>query len=341
MNAWRDFSGVQFSQPNPNYPLPLYQHELLRCGELPSIAMTDAPDHPFLVGQRFENRKGIYEVVSISGDALVIRGDNGEVLSTSAAFQAKILRNMERELAEAVAQKRSKTPKSFGEFFHGLRLEDFSDDVTGTHWRSREQLGGAVTKLLEGKELFNSWSVYGRPEVHWASVARYGLNHPSLQAKFFAQINQEKILFGLYIERSDKKADNQGDSIRFLSWCENPENLRWLHDALCRSKAVITNPYEGWPDLSFNGTLEPTEEGFSWKEEGQNKVFARDDLPRILNSLPADRWLDIVLARVLSRDDAIAEGERIASTIAEWFNSLLPVYQNEFPASELHDELVR
>jgi len=293
--------------------------------------MSETQSHPFRTGERYENRRGLFEVVSINGDSLQIRWDTGEVVNTSVDLQAKILRNMEKELTDAAAQKRKRTPKSFGEFFRGLRLEDFSDDVTGTHWRSREQLGGAVTRPLEAKELFNSWSIYGRPEVHWASVSRYGLNHPSLQAKFFARINQEHILFGLYIERSDKRTDYQDDWIKFVSWCENPENLRWLHATMLSNKAVLTNPYEGWPDLSFNGTIEATDEGFSWKKAGQETTFTRGDLPGVLQSFPADLWLNIVLARVLPRVPAIAEADRIASTIAQWFNTLLPIYQNQPP----------
>jgi hypothetical protein len=291
--------------------------------------INDAPNPPFRVGQRYENRKGIYEVISISGDALEIRLDSGEVIRTSVAFQSKILRNMEKEMADAMARKRGTSPKSFGEFFRGLDLSDFSNDVTGTHWRSREQLGGAVTKLLEVHEPFNSWSIYGRPEVHWASTARYGLNHPSLQTKFFAKVNPERVLFGLYIERSDKRTENRDDWIKFLSWCEDAEHLRWLHDVMRRKNAVMTNPYEEWPDLSFKGTIEPTEDGFSWTRDGNKTVYPRDDLPSVLRSLPENLWLNVVLGRFISRDAAIAEQAGIASSIAECFNALLPVYQNE------------
>ena len=90
-------------------------------------------------------------------------------------------------------------PRSFGEFFRGFEPRDFATDVTGTHWRSREQLGGAVTRLLHVDEPYNSWSIYGRPEVHWASVARYPVKAPWLPTKFFAQVNSDQILFGLYV----------------------------------------------------------------------------------------------------------------------------------------------
>lgn len=73
----------------------------------------------------------------------------------------------------------------------------------------------------------------------------------------------------------------------------------------------------GGPDLSFNGTMAATEQGFSWSRREENTSVARADLPEVLKSLPADLWLNIVLGRVLASGPAIAEGERIAATIAE------------------------
>jgi len=77
--------------------------------------------------------------------------------------------------------------------------------------------------------------------------------------------------------------------------------------------------------------MEATEQGFSWNRGGKNINVPRDDLPEVLKSLSADSWLNVVLGCLLARGPAIAEGERIASTIAEWFNTLLPVYQGERP----------
>lgn len=292
---------------------------------------------PFAPGARYENRRGLYEVISIDGDSMRIRWDTREEANTSLALQRKILANMDREFTEATEQKRGRVPRAFGEFFRGLDAQDFANDVTGTHWRSREQLGGAVTRLLEVEEPFNSWSIYGRPEVHWASIARYPVHHPSLQTKFFVQINPEQILFGLYVERSEKSTDNQDDWIRFLGWCDNSQNVRWLHEALRQSGSVLTNPYEGAPDLSFNGTIEPVSDGFSWTRAGERTVFAVDKLPTVLRSLPSDLSLNTILGRTLGRDAAVAEGAAIALTIAELFNALLPVYQNTSPTTGATD----
>ena len=59
--------------------------------------MSETPIHPFRTGERYENRRGLFEVVSINGDSLHIRWDTGEIVNTSVELQAKILRNMEKE----------------------------------------------------------------------------------------------------------------------------------------------------------------------------------------------------------------------------------------------------
>ncbi|MEY2484201.1 MAG: hypothetical protein QOK24_2729 [Verrucomicrobiota bacterium] len=295
--------------------------------------MDETESKPFRTGERYENRRGLFEVISIDGDSMRLRWDTGAEVATSVALQAKILANMDRELAEASAEKRGKVPRSFGEFFRGLQPADFADDVTGTHWRSREQLGGAVTKLLEVGEPFNSWSIYGRSEIHWASVSRYGLTHPSLQTKFFARANPLEILVGVYLERSDKPTDNQDDWLRFVAWLAQPLHASWLHATLRHSGSVITNPYTDWSNLSFYGSMTPTEGGYSWARPGQADVdFPPDQLIHVLGNLSKEHWLNLVLGRAISKAAALAQAERIAGTIADLFNGLLPVYQSRAPA---------
>jgi hypothetical protein len=53
----------------------------------------------FLVGGRYANRRGEYEVLSISGDKLVIRYDDGVTQEVSISTQARIYQNMALEAA--------------------------------------------------------------------------------------------------------------------------------------------------------------------------------------------------------------------------------------------------
>ncbi len=288
--------------------------------------------HPFQVGGKYENRKGPFEVLSIAGDAMRVRWDSGEEADTEISFQTKILRNMERELAAPTSGKaRRSSPVWFGENFTGLRVEDFSNDVTGTHWRSREQLGGAVTRLLLSTEPFNSWSIYKRPEVHWASIARYQTEHSRLLAKFFARLRTDDVFYGLYIERSDDPTKNRDDWMKFCRWMEQPGYCRWLHETLRVTNAVLTQPYEAPKDRAFDGSVSATDEHFVHESGTKTRTIAIDDFPAFIAALPEDKWLNFVIAKQIPRDAAIAEGAHIASVLANFFNVLLPVYENRAP----------
>lgn len=261
-----------------------------------------------------------------------IRWDSGVETDTEVSVQARILRNMERELAAPASGKsRRSSPSWFGESFTGLRAEDFSDDVTGTHWRSREQLGGAVTRLLLCAEPFNSWSIYKRPEVHWASVARYQTDNPWLLAKFFTRLRDDSVFYGLYVERSNEPGANRDDWMGFCRWIEQPGHSRWLHETLRVTNAVLTQPYQDATHLAFYGSVTATDEHFIHESGTETHTFGIDELAAFLAAFPEDKWLNFFIAKRIPRAAAIAEGAHIASVLADFFNILLPVYENRAP----------
>jgi hypothetical protein len=54
----------------------------------------ESSENPFQVGGRYKNRKGLFTVISLDGDNMTIRWDNGEEITDTIASQARILRNM-------------------------------------------------------------------------------------------------------------------------------------------------------------------------------------------------------------------------------------------------------
>jgi hypothetical protein len=54
----------------------------------------------FKVGQEYENMKGVYEVISINGNSMNIRWENGVQTSTPIDLQCRILERMQREKQE-------------------------------------------------------------------------------------------------------------------------------------------------------------------------------------------------------------------------------------------------
>ena len=51
----------------------------------------------FEVGEKYENRKGVYEVLSIQSDTMRIRWESGEEVTTTVTLQTQIIMRMRRE----------------------------------------------------------------------------------------------------------------------------------------------------------------------------------------------------------------------------------------------------
>jgi hypothetical protein len=54
-------------------------------------------DVKFEIGEKYENMKGTYEVLSIDRNTMRIRWDSGEEVTTTVSLQSRIVRRMRRE----------------------------------------------------------------------------------------------------------------------------------------------------------------------------------------------------------------------------------------------------
>jgi len=66
----------------------------------------------FEVGHKYKNMKGVYEVISINDDSMIIRWKNGEQISTSTDLQRRIIQRMQREKQERDNEKMQINQKS-------------------------------------------------------------------------------------------------------------------------------------------------------------------------------------------------------------------------------------
>jgi len=65
----------------------------------------------FSVGQQYENRKGVYEVLEVGGDTMRIRWEDGEEADTTVTTQSHIIRRMQHELDRTASNEINTTPK--------------------------------------------------------------------------------------------------------------------------------------------------------------------------------------------------------------------------------------
>ena len=116
--------------------------------------------------------------------------------------------------------------------------------------------------------------------------------------------------------------------MRFCRWIEQPGHSRWLHETLRATNAVLTQPYQDAAHLAFYGSVAATDEHFVHENGTETRIFAIDELPAFLAGFPEDKWLNFFIAKRVPRDAAIADGAHIASVLADFFNVLLPAYEN-------------
>lgn len=288
----------------------------------------------FNVGHKYENMKGVYEVISISGDSMIIRWENGEQTSTPIDLQRKIIERMQREKEERDIKKIQNEPKKpkhknnkftskHGAKFKGFKESDFKKNVTETNWRSRSCLGGAVTERLYSDRFnFNSWAVYRMPAIHWKDVKHRGRDDIWLQAKFIAQVDENYLYYGFYIERSDNPTDVKNDWNTFISWLKDAKNESWLNEIVSEHNLGIYDLEEN----SFSGTIKSFNE--KWKIHN-NKIHSEGmlSLSNFLDKLPKKCWIDLHIAKKVSKDEVLIKGEKIADDISALFEILMPLYE--------------
>lgn len=278
----------------------------------------------FVVGGRYENVKGAYEVISITGDSMVIRWDNGEEISSSIELQERIIENM--KFREQLTQNQN-TPKpvnkihrSSGSQFSGLKNSDFKNNVVKTKWRNRNGLGGAVAKQLYSREFnFQSWAVYRVPTVHWAGTKHRKKTEINKQAKFYVQLDENCMQYGFCVEGSNGSIDKQEDWNAFLSWLKSNEN--WLSKiAQENNLSVQVTELDGDTKVSEK-VIEP--DNGEWISSDKIKISS---LSFYLNGLKHSHWIQFYLALRTDKENVIAKNDTVAGDIAAIFQILMPVY---------------
>jgi len=293
-------------------------------------------DVEFKVGETYENMKGPYEVLGIHGETMEIRWENGETTWTPIDLQQRILERLERERTQALEKKLQKKTKArrgaSAKGFDGFMEADFSKKVAGSSWRSQKALGGAVSGQMDGGSYrFNSWAVSRMPMVHWADVDHRGADEIQFQAKFFAQVDEERLYYGFYIERSDKEDDPRKDWNGFLLSLKDPHRESWLKEVASANGLSLYDPKKR---CAFEGRIHPTETG--WRLEKKGEETEIPSLADFLEQVPDDKWLDLQICKQVDKAEVIEKGEQIGEDIARLFEILMPLYQSSLAHREMN-----
>lgn len=296
----------------------------------------------FIVGQTYNNRLGVYEVLAIEGDTMTIRYDDGTEAEVSAAVQARIISNIgidavvEEQLAHAASPRRpaskgnsGKGTRSRGRSFKPLLESDFKGNVTGTRWRSRTHLGGAVAYALAaatGRDM-QSFAVYRQPAVHLAEVGRYqkGKRHVPV-AKLVVELDASRARYGFYVEKSQDEMDDTWDWQRLLAVLSGDAELTG-------SLLGIMNKYDlAWCSIGDGEADEPA----TFVDDGSGSLSRLLDeetvdagwpgLVAYLEGLPYDQWRGLYLCADMPKAEVLAMGDRFVRQVVDTFAALMPLY---------------
>lgn len=284
-------------------------------------------DIKFKTGQEHENRKGVYKVLAIHKDAICIRWESGQEVTTTAALQTRIIEciHQERALIKAKKGGRCKQPQppEYASKFEGLKERDFSEDVAGATWRYYDSLGGAVAVRLKSDKFdIASWPRCGFSTIHWADINHRRHDDFQLQAKFFARLDEKYLYFGFDIERSNQEEDAKDEWNAFMAWLRDAENDSWLNKVVSEHNCSI---YDMKEEGAFTGAIMSA--GGKWRlfNEGQEEEI--ESLADFLDDMPDSTWVDLQIAKIVEKDEVVTHGVEIADDIARLFEMLMPLYE--------------
>ncbi len=281
----------------------------------------------FKIGQEHENMKGVYKVLAIDRDTMCIRWESGEEVTTTVALQSRIIERMHRERALIRTKKGGKRkqpqPSEYASKFEGLKEEDFSEDVAGATWRYYDSLGGAVAVRLNSDKFdIASWPRYELSAIHWDDLNHRRHDDFRLQAKFFARLDENRLYFGLCIERSNQEKDAKDDWNAFIAWLRDAKNDSWLNKVVYKHDLSI---YDIKEEGAFTGTIMSAKG--KWRLSNKRKKQEIESLADFLDGLTDSTWVDLQIAKIVEKDEVVPRGVEIADDIARLFEMLMPLYE--------------
>jgi len=285
----------------------------------------DQPEEiEFNVDGQYENEKGVFTVISIHRDEMVIRWENGEEISTEIELQRRIAerRQWEEKKRLAAAEAALKPSRKAGKktVFAGFAATDFKKSASGTTWRSRNQLGASVAQKIDTTRFkLNSWAFGNKPEMHVQDTKHHGKGEADFQAKFFVRVDQQTLYYGFRVARPDNTGDASSDWRGLTEWLTDPENEQRLHSVSAEDNLTVCNL-----ENPSTGTLQASDDGWQSTSTPKSK---KESLIAYINDTPEPKAFDLALAATMPKDDAVALGVDIATTIAELFTRLLPLYR--------------
>jgi hypothetical protein len=290
--------------------------------------MTINTEIEFQVDEQYENEKGVFTVISIHRDQMVIRWKNGEEIRTDIELQRNIQeRRQWEQIQRAAARKNARTGSGSSKSarsrqFNGFETGDFKNSGSGTTWRGRSKLGGAIIRKMPADDFdFKSWAFSNKPEMHCMDSHHRSRSGASKSARFFVRLSQADLTYGFCVV-SPKAGGNASQNWEaFKQWAKREENQRLLQTLAAENQVTIYT-------RSGSGLVKLKPSDDRWLLHEGNKTQPVDTVATFMENLPQKGSLALEVACKVDKADALARSSRIADDIAELFIQLMPLYRN-------------
>ena len=293
-------------------------------------------EHPFSVGDKYRNRLGEYEVVSIDEPKIVVCYDDGTLLKGTVEILGRIWRNIQAdEEAERAEQERRERAEMRRNQFRGLEEHDFGQGVRGTSWRRRDSLAGLLAQKVSSSTpySFQSYVIRARPKVHIATEDYDNTKESRPRAaRFVLDLDRERVRYGFNIRRKSGPLTGSWDWPIFVAAVEDNKALQAGIEAAMHKHNLHwqIQEWDGDGDDKLVTSVEPAKEnGLVWHargaEEGERITWA--EFAARVRAIGKTRGCDLYLSNELDRDAAIAAGRHIVGPVAQVYRSLIPLYR--------------
>ena len=326
----------------------------VRCNNKNTRSEGTKMKYPFEVGNKYQNRKGEYEVIRIHEPNMDIRYSNGSTDTVKISLQARIWENMQidastkhqaprkaakTKVTKVSGKKSTSTSSRWGLEFDSLVENDFQEGTRGTNWRRRASLGGLLAILLSDHTKYKFWSynIYGRPQVFVSVPERYEPNEWFPAAKFEFRLDVEKANIGFYIEKNDGPMTLEWDWRRMIDGLINSEELRQKLETAMHQLGLLWE-IKLYKDRKPSGEIEligkaPSSGLLRILPNNRNEIISWDNFLGQLQEIPTDVWCDLRLGMAIDKSSAMALGAHIASRAVDVYKALLPLYEISVPQS--------
>ncbi len=290
--------------------------------------MNEPTEIEFKVDEQYENEKGIFKVISIDRNEMVIRWENGEEIITDIDLQRRIAERRQWEKRKRLAAieaandgLRKAVPTVKKTAFDGFAQTDFKNSAAGTSWRSRHQLGTLITTGLKSHGVtFNSWAFRTKPEMHVQDVQHRGCTALEYQAKFFVRVDPMALYFGLLAARPAHNSPPSPDWNAFLDWLGRSENEEGLRQMCASHHLTVYN--RATPIV---GLLTASQDG--WHVDAKERQPDTETLSTYIDRTPVSEPFDFEIAARLDKSEAFADGRNVVEKMVQLFTEMLPLYQ--------------